>query len=332
MKICALAFAAMLLAHPTASALASPITAPPPALRMVFLPVPANLTNTTDPHVCGSHAGMLGGLACSAAFSNGWLVLVFDWPGTKQTPYADAFNVYEVDNGKHALVDHNTLQGATVGVVQTPAGGFSNQCYAVTALVNGGESAPSNAYCLGNGTVGTSTTVLHSIASESRYRFHYVGLPTPPLPCTKAASPLICIGHRYAETTAGPVVVYHFNEFDRAYYKFDLSSLAGHYVVKATLKLTIARGTGACYSELGPADTDWTNLTNGTGIIDGNFQSPNGTLAGGLDVTTIVRAWVVGQANNGFVLRGSAEDTGADATSECWTDLNPSGELDVLHS
>jgi len=315
---------------------AKPLTTTPPAKPLITLPPPAptNLASTTDPHACGTHAGMLGSLACSAAFTNGWLVLVFDWSGTTQAPNADAFNIYEVDGGKHALVDHNTLQGATVGVVQTPAGGFANQCYSATALVNGLESAPSNVVCLGSGSVGTFSTVLHSIASESRYQLHYLGVPQHPLPCTKAMTPLLCIGHRYFETTAGPLVVYHFNEYDRAYYKFDLSSIAGHYVDKAILRLTVAQGTPACYSELGPADTDWTNLSNGTGIIGGYFQSPNGTLTGGLDVTTIVRSWLAGVTpNNGFVLRGSAEDTGSNASNDqCWTDLDPSGELDVTHS
>jgi hypothetical protein len=305
----------------------TPIPIHIPIHLLDLVPAPIHVAKTSNPQVCGSHAGLLGSFACGAAFSNGWLVLVWDWSADKKYPNADGFNVYEVENGMHKNVDHVTLSGATVGIVNTPPGGFANQCYQVTAFSGNNESQGSYpAVCLGNGRVGTATAVLHSAQTMIRTgSYQYGGVPFQS-DCTSAPA---CLGWDYDESSAGPVVIWHANYYYRAYYLFDLSPVANHYVVSATLKVPIDSGNPNCFSELAAADTDW---SKNNGVIGGNFFAPNGSLNTGMDVTAIVRGWVSGgQPNFGFVLRSSNENLGINGTAKCLTNLD-NAELDIVHS
>jgi hypothetical protein len=113
----------------------------------------------------------------------------------------------------------------------------------------------------------------------------------------------------------------------RGYYRFDLSSVMGHYLIGATLKITVHSGDTGCLSGIAAADTDWTNTG---GFIGGSFSPPAGDFNSGFDVKDIVRSWINGAPNYGFVLRGSNENRVAEST-RCVTDTEPSAELDIVH-
>jgi hypothetical protein len=298
---------------------------------------PTNLKQTTNEQECGAHGF---GFGCPLAMSNGWLVLVWCWQpagcsAASTSQSIKAFNVYEVDNGKHVVVDNvnpdNSGNLPTAGAVQTPANGFANQCYAVTAVMsNGQESGRSNAVCLGNGTVGNVSTTYHATASTIRSQSSQYG-PVP-FRAQCDVGPL-CLGwqHDQSSIVAPNIIpIWWYADNYRAYYRFDgLNALGGHYIASATLHLPLTGGQLGCFSAIAASDTDWTQVANA--YIGGNFIS-GGSIASGLDVTSIVRAWVSGGTPNyGFVLRGSNENLVAES-SKCKTDMGTDATIDVVHS
>ncbi len=297
---------------------------------------PTNVKQTTNEQECGAHGF---GFGCPIAMSNGYLVLVWCWQPAGCNPASTsqnikAFNVYEVDNGKHVVVDNvNPDNGGnlpTAGSVSPPPGGFANQCYAVTAVMSDKrESGRSNVVCLGNGTVGNVTDSYQPTASTIRSEAsQYGGVPFR-ADCNTA----MCVGwHHDQSSIIAPniIPIWWYADNVRAYYRFDgLNSIQGHYIASATLTVIPIGGSLNCFSALAAADTDWTQVPNT--YIGGNFLAPGGSLAGGLDVTSIVRAWVAGgMPNYGFVLRGSNENLVAEST-ECRTELG-AATLTVVHS
>jgi hypothetical protein len=297
----------------------------------------SNLHKTGDAQECGSH-GL--GFACPAAMANSWLVLVWCWPGvnscgpTSTSQAIKGFNVYEVDNGKHQLVDpvkpYNDGTLATGGIVETPAGGFANQCYAVSYIRNDGyETTPSHALCLGNGTVGNVTTTYHATGSTMRGQStQYGGVP---FRAQGDCDGPLCLGWKHDQSSIiapSVVPIWWYADNNRVYYRFDLSSIKGHYITSATLHVPLISGDLSCFSALAAADTDW-NSNNG--FIGGDFSTPGGSIASGLDVKSIVQSWVSGASNYGFVLRASNENNVAES-SACVTTLGTDATLDVVHS
>lgn len=310
-------------------------TFPPNVLKNIIsvLPQPpVNLHQTGNAQDCGSHAL---GFVCPAAMANSWLVLVWCWPDgnacgpTSTSANIKGFNVYQVDNGKHVLVASNSPYNdgtlATGGVVETPAGGFANQCYAATAIMsNGQESGNSNVVCLGNGSVGNVTTTYHATAWATRYQSsQYGNVPFRGL-CD------LCLGWQHDESSIGGVIqIWWYADNNRAYYRFDLSGISGHYIASATLHVPLTGGNLSCFSAIAAADTD---LNGNTDYIGGNFSAPGGSIGTGLDVRDIVRAWVSGGTPNyGFVLRASNENRSPESTT-CLTSLGTDATLDVVHS
>ena len=297
---------------------------------------PTNLKQTTNEQDCGAHGF---GFGCPIAMSNGYLVLVWCWQPAGCNPASTsqnikAFNVYEVDNGKHSVVDNVNPDNAgnlpTAGAVSTPPGGFANQCYAVTAVMsNGQESFRSNVVCLGNGTVGNVTDSYQSTATAIRSQSSQYG----GVPFRADCNTPMCVGwHHDQSSIIAPniIPIWWYADNVRAYYRFDgLNSIKGRYIASATLTVIPVSGSLNCFSAIAAADTDWTQVQNT--YIGGNFLAPSGSLAGGLDVTAFVRAWVAGGTPNyGFVLRGSNENLVAES-SECRTELG-TATLTVVHS
>jgi hypothetical protein len=298
---------------------------------------PTNLKQTTNEQECGAHGF---GFGCPLAMSNGWLVLVWCWQpagcsAASTSQSIKAFNVYEVDNGKHVVVDNvnpdNSGNLATAGAVQTPPGGFANQCYAVTAVMsNGQESFRSNVVCLGSGTVGNVTTTYHATASTVRSQSSQYGNVPFRAQCDQGP---LCLGWQHDQSSIiapNIIPIWWYADNNRAYYRFDgLNALGGHYIASATLHVPLTGGNLNCFSAIAAADTDWTQVANA--YIGGNFIG-GGSIASGLDVTSIVRAWVSGGTPNyGFVLRGSNENLAAEST-KCLTDMGTDATLDVVHS
>jgi hypothetical protein len=297
-----------------------------------------NLHKTGDAQECGSH-GL--GFACPGAMANSWLVLVWCWPGvnscgpTSTSQAIKGFNVYEVDNGKHQLVDavkpYNDGTLATGGIVETPAGGFANQCYAVSYIRNDGyETKPSQALCLGNGTVGNVTTTYNATASTMRGQStQYGGVP---FRAQGDCDGPLCLGWKHDQSSIiapSVVPIWWYADNNRVYYRFDLSAIKGHYITSATLNVPIPITEDlSCFSAIAAADTDW-NSNNG--FIGGDFSTPGGFIGSGLDVKSIVQSWVSGAPNYGFVLRASNENNVAES-STCVITLGTDATLVVVHS
>jgi hypothetical protein len=293
--------------------------------------VPHDIKQTSSGTECGSHAG---GFACGAAFSNGWLVLVWCYAkdcGATSSATAQYFRIYEVDKGQHTLVDQVQNFGdgtiATVGVVQTPNGGFANQCYLVVA-VDGKSEYGNNTVCLGNGTVGPFTTALHPSNATSHGQSSQYGNVPFRAACGTGS---ICVGWQHDQSSIiapNIIPIWWYADNYRAYYLFDLSSVAGKYLISATLKIPIDSGDAGCFSGIAQANQDWTGNSNWVG---GDFYNPGGSFNSGMDVTSIVRSWMNGNPNYGFVLRGRNENLSAESTS-CRTFLDSNAELDIVHS
>src|SRR5271165_2287296 len=262
-----------------------PTPKPTPTPRPLPIPPPTGLTKTRDLQVCGTHAGLVAALFCQSAYTNGLLVLVFNWTGDAAYPAPNGFNVYEVDNGLHKIVDRNTSQ-ATVAFVKRPSNGFGNRCYAVTAVVGKRESKPSRWVCLAPGSVGPFTDVIVANQSAVRSRSHeYVSGPNPitigpGFPCTNTTP---CVGGLYLYETCCPLsttktVTETIANYYRAYFHFKLPDLKNLYIIKATLSVKTTKSAPGstedyCLYEMGPAATDWMSEPAGsTDLVGGSLS------------------------------------------------------------
>lgn len=322
-------------------------TPPPPPPK---IPAPTGLQDTRDPQVCGTHATLFGTFACAAAYKGGSLVLVFNWTGDKAYPNVSGFDVYEVDEGKHKLVDQNTTQ-ATVGFVTKPAGGFANRCYAVTAVVGAKQSKQSNWVCTSTASVGPFTTVLIANAAAVRSRLYYYSsapsgvTPGAGFPCTNAQP---CVGglYNYATTRGTPVeVLYSTADYYRAYFHFKLTPnpAKNRYLISAMLadKTTnsfVKSSSDYCLDRFGPASSDWMSEPAGsTDMVGGKFVSVSSSQLSppGIDVTSMVRSWLDGSTpNNGFVFRSKLEATSyaGGVFIYCVLQLDKGATLTIVHS
>lgn len=298
---------------------------------------PTGLKVTNNEQECGLHGY---GIACPIAMQAGDKILVWCWGqagcnGPASTSQGvKAFNVYEVDNGKHVRLTSVPPDSGgnipTASAVDTPQGGFTNQCYAATVVMSDNrESGRSNVVCLGSGTVGNVSDNYGPTDSTIRSQSSQYGN----VPFRADCNTQMCVGwHHDQSSIIAPniIPIWWYADNVRAYYRFDqLGAISGHYIASATLTVIPTQGRVDCFSALAAADTDWRNNPNT--YIGGNFNPPAGTLAGGMDVTDIVRAWVSGNTPNyGFVLRGSNENLVAES-SECRTELG-NATLTVTHS
>jgi hypothetical protein len=310
---------------------------PSNVITQAYVAAPSGTKTTNNEQECGSHGA---GFACPAAMSNQWLVLVWCWGPNNCGPSAigqhvDKFNIYEVDNGKHAYVTSTSPDQsgnlATAGFVTPPNGGFSNQCYAVTAVYGKVESVPSSAACLGSGTIGSVDTVFHAMTSMIQGESQASGHDTFPLSSGECAPGPLCLGWYHDSTSIEDVV--HLSWYDdnyRSYYLFDLSSIAGHYVTSATLRVPVTGGRTDCFWGIAAANASWDPNTSFLAYIGGDFRYA-APITNPIDVTDIVRGWVAGQSNYGFVLRGNKENLDAE-NAKCITALGSDATLEIVHS
>jgi hypothetical protein len=328
-----------------------PTPRPTPKPQPQPIPVPTGLTNTRDPQVCSTHAGPIAALLCAGAYTGGSLVLVFNWNGDTAYPTPGGFNIYEVDNGLHKLVDRNTTQ-ATVGIVKRPAGGFRNRCYTVTAVVGKLQSKPSRWACLAPGSVGPFTTVVVSNPSAVRTHSHEYENYSPTVnigPGFNCSNATPCVGGLYLYEACCPLsttktVTETIANYYRAYFHFKLDpDLKKQYIIKATLSDRTTKSSSPkssmdyCLDEMAPAASDWMSEPAGsTDIVGGSFTKIDAfSLSSGLDVSSIVRSWINGSApNNGFVLRGKLEASRYTNSLAiyCVLQLDKNAKLSIVHS
>ena len=312
---------------------------PPPGTRNVVSEWPANIVAVADLASCTKRAPsmacgfILADSTASKSLVLGWdvatTILIGHQPGVTPGP-ADGFKVYRVDGGRDDLITKQPYENTRVAEIPKPSdGSYLGKCYAVTAYNSLAESSASAPFCIGV-SLPVFHTVLRPVNTAVRLRFHQrvVGDLTtyPPTTCSD-----LCVGW-YHDSANGTDVGGQYGAAWRGYLLFGRSTIRGLHVTRATLKL-LNTGDSGCVDKVSRALGDWWDNTS---WIDGDFghesaglsaESSSGAV---FDVTLTVWLWANGQEpNNGFVITGRNEDTGANDTTHCISHFNPSAVLDI---
>jgi hypothetical protein len=312
------------------------------APNRMYVPFPQNLAHTVDPKVCTQHGGFAAGLGCTGGLPNGMLALVWDCPNCN----VDGYRLFRVDGGKHDAVAIPANGGAfTAALLDAPAGGFRDQCYAAVAYRGTYESVMSNAYCANGGSViNTSTFLPDHVRTSNAY--------------TTSAAPDIAI---YSESdlwvgglhNAGTMALakdYFTNWIDRLGLHFDLSPLSQKHIVSAKLHVTVNttlldsggvdHGT-SCASLIAFGQDRWWTQTDWILAAgqqsEGSFDTPARLNPGSMggpdstyDVTPIVADWARGaQQNFGFVLMTDDKGINGFSNNGCLTNYTSDVKLEV---
>src|SRR5579859_1937122 len=153
-----------------------------------YIAPPTQLQNTGDTNVCADHGGLAGALACSAAFQQSWLVLIWNWhaPASHSDPQhpdvtytvvtdIDGFHAYQVAvGGQHQPV--STTSGGSALTMTAFAPNGSLQCYVVRAFKGQLESADSQPFCLGTAQPTPMTVSIPPVAARTMGHLHLTGL------------------------------------------------------------------------------------------------------------------------------------------------------------
>jgi len=205
-----------------------------------YIAPPTQLQNTADTNVCADHGGLAGALACSAAFQQSWLVLIWNWqaPAAYSDPQhpdvtytvvsdIDGFRAYQVAaGGQHQPV--STASGGpppTMTAFAPPAAAL--QCYVVRAFKGQLESADSQPFCLGTQLPTPVTVSIPPFAARTIRHLHLTGLAY----CGNPDPGIATLFVGFIHCNDGPD---QSQEVWRALAKFDVSSLGT--VFNATLK------------------------------------------------------------------------------------------------
>jgi hypothetical protein len=286
-----------------------PVTSKGAANQLVYgVPTPYNLKSTTDPHVCAAHGGFAG-VFCIQAVPDKYLILVWNWDPNDKWPAIDGYHVYDVTGGGKARVQDQTNPQATVEFFKP--GSYTGKCYAVSAYKGANESRLSAAVCAGGAAVGVRTLALPPNAAEMHYH-EYCG---PGLCGVQGCAFLACAGWGHVK---GPIG--HFNIFQRGYFLFDPAQIAGRNVYSATFFMTLS-GDPNCLGGLGTANGPWVGAAQDVvppATLDLSIPKKMNNTNAAFDVTSIVRDWARGGSDNGFVLFGTNENTGAEDNGSCY--------------
>jgi hypothetical protein len=133
-----------------------PITAPVATALNTDLPQPTNLAFAGDQATCDKvRAGLGPGLGdidiCTMLPHIYAGIFYWNWHGNSAHPTPLGFRVYRVDGGRHDLLrqTHFAAPGIVEGLTAFFSGGLVSQaCYAVTAVDQTAESAPTAPLCI----------------------------------------------------------------------------------------------------------------------------------------------------------------------------------------
>ena len=304
--------------------------------------VPSNVHATTDVSECQQHAGNFN---CAALQGGALELTVLVWSGEAA---ADRYTVYrrsrESVGRSDATIGVATVVGANTGkfdgAIPTAfsiARVLTGECFDVTETREGVESAPSAVICPSTSARSLTLQPLHVLtavtsATSKCSAYHVLAQFTGSVSGPDAQGGLR-VGYDSSSTpctgdfnsTGRRVTAYVF----RGGAFFDVTRFAGRNVLRAMLLLTVPGHTSAaqsqaCAASISNGDAYW---WNDQALEPGGFTEPANRLAGEVDVTPIVSAWVLGPdrggaPNYGFVLDGAQTDpTGV--TGSCVTTYQP---------
>jgi hypothetical protein len=319
---------------------------------------PFDITTSGDPKACSAHMAnpLVAGLLCQPIAASGKLFILWSWQphaACFSCPHTvDGFKVYQTDAGgttKTYVTETSAGPGATVSVLNVPAGGFVGKCYGVSSYQGAKESSLGHPTCIGVAPhLGATTVTLQAANVRQSGKHHYKG--TGLLSSlvvgdenTQSSTPgLIYVGYYYSSEKDVTGDTYY-DDIHRAGMMFDLTGLVGRPLQRAVLHLHVAEttigstsahpmatdNTKSCAAELGTGRDAW--WTNADWIEADWVENPqrNGPDVA-IDVTNSVRAWMNGAPNFGFVLRGPSEDLSAFTHDACLTRYD-SASLTVEH-
>jgi hypothetical protein len=327
-------------------------------VNRAYVPFPTGMTSTTDSKVCAQHAGIAGGLGCSAGLPKGMLALVWDCPQCK----VDGYRLFRVDGGRREPVaippngadftaallappkaDH---PGAvSVGTAAAaPHTGF--WCYAVLAYRGANESELSNGYCVGNASVINMKTetfapdhVRSSIGTTSNVFLQY----------SSTGGLKVGATHATIKSASGDSSM---NTIARGGLHFDLGTLSKTHIFSAKLHVPVSRTdfdastvrfdhTTSCASAIDIGTEPWWNhadwietskqkfpFDTTARLQPGSATGPNATY----DVTPIVSDWAA-QTTENFGLVLMTDDQGIQSFTEggCQTSYTGNVTLEVKY-
>jgi hypothetical protein len=320
------------------SVFTTPTPKPSPQLvQLAFNSIPPpKLHQATDPGDCAAHFGPDIGfvaLLCAGAIKAG-LMLVWEWSPENNCPTCpqtlDGYNIYRVDGGRHQKLWSQTPQDNKGWGPPLPSDGWNGKCYQVSAYKGTQESFFSNRICVGGNTViGTRTVTLtpQRVRTAHHLTIHQSGVCNS-TDTTLSFSNQLEVGYDYSIFTA--FCDKHISNNYRGAVLFDLSSLSGKKVFKATLHLgqTFTDYEGSpnstasyqfvdsphifhatswsCGNVMGTGIGAWWSTPGWFGMSDFNSWTGSSTPLD-IDVTTKVGSWLAGTPNYGFVMRSSIE-------------------------
>jgi hypothetical protein len=311
------------------------------APNRMYVPFPQNLAHTVDPKVCTQHGGFAAGLGCTGGLPNGMLALVWDCPGCN----VDGYRLFRVDGVRHDPVAIPANGGSfTAALLDAPAGGFHDQCYAAIAYRGTYESAMSNAYCANGGSVISTTTFL---PDHVRTSTAYTASSAPDI-AYSSSNDLEVGGLHNAEKM--PASDWFANWIQRGGLHFDLGSLSQKHIFSAKLHVTvdttgldsggIDHGT-SCASLIAFGQdrwwtqTDWilaagqqseSSFDTPARLSPGSMGGPDSTY----DVTPMVADWARGaQQNFGLVLMTDDKGINGFSNNGCATNYTSDIRLEV---
>ena len=302
-----------------------------------FIPAPTGLTYTTDPTVCAPHnpIPLVGGPECQSFIRANKIVLIWNWsnascPSTAICPSdVDGYRVYRYPDYRQTLntnpgasIRLTDIQGGTgVTMAALDSGGWSKDCFSVTAFKAGLESNYSYIFCTPGGVALGSKTINLQPARIRETKWWYesnsgvLGGTLPGPTATHTDSPAetqVGYGHGTQKAAIGD---WYRAAIYRTYILFDLQQFQGKAIQKAILHLhedstdrNVAEDA-LCAKYFGTASEDWESA--GGSRIYADFpntlpwRGSTGDLA--IDVTDQVRAWFNGAQNFGFAFKGSDE-------------------------
>jgi LysM repeat protein len=328
----------------------------PTEKKTLWIRPPFDLTSTASAAVCTKHGpsdgieSLLWALFCKGAADKGVETLVWEWapsifpiddPSIAEVTTIDGYHVYEVPaGGKPTLIktiSHPSQKALDLSFLKGMIFLKGFPTFFVRAYAGPLESADSEHFTLmaeapGLVTVTLDPTVEH-FGGQTKHK-----TSTPPFSSVCgvglvliSGSPSIGPGemavgydHAWPEDSC---LIYN-EEYSRAYVGFDLSAVKGA-VDKATLTYRQGDYTSvpmhSCAYKLGVITTDPSyDLVN---VLPTWSKAGMGFIE---DVTSEVRNWMAGTANNGFVFVGGDETLPPDcgglgsgciggATETCWT-------------